>query len=70
MNEELIKIIKDRSDVPCDNTGVGVYPKTPFEDSLSDGEKHDFVLDENNVSGYNTRVLGVTPRSTSVRENP
>ena len=34
MKEELIKIIKDRSDVPCDNIGVGVYPKTPFEERM------------------------------------
>ena len=34
MNTELEKIINDTSDVECDNTGVGLYPKTPFEQRL------------------------------------
>lgn len=34
MNTEFEKIIQDTSDVECDNTGVGLYPQTPFEERM------------------------------------
>ena len=34
MNKELENIINDISDVECDNIGVGIYPKTPFEERM------------------------------------
>ena len=33
-NDVLEKIIADTSDVECDNIGVGLYPKTPFDERL------------------------------------
>jgi hypothetical protein len=43
---------------------------TGFEESLYGGKITNVVLDSDKDSEYNTDVLGATPRSTSVRENP